>query len=153
MFGLSLGKVAGVRVWRVLVLNKWLAKNFKNKEPNLPIRVGLGSSWRRVRDSNPRKLALQRFSRPPLSTAQPTLHFSHRFLNAFYIHFQQSLFYYIFVKISNVFHYYFAKSSYLINFTSDCENSCNAKSSGYPFLYITVLIPEFIIILVQITQG
>ena len=30
--------------------------------------------WRRVRDSNPRKLALQRFSRPPLSTAQPTLH-------------------------------------------------------------------------------
>ena len=25
MFGLSLGKVAGVRVWRVLVMNKWLA--------------------------------------------------------------------------------------------------------------------------------
>ena len=31
------------------------------------------SIWRRVRDSNPRKLSLQRFSRPPLSTAQPTL--------------------------------------------------------------------------------
>ena len=30
-------------------------------------------SWRRVRDSNPRMLSHQRFSRPPLSTAQPTL--------------------------------------------------------------------------------
>src|SRR5690606_18915399 len=29
--------------------------------------------WRRGRDSNPRKVALQRFSRPPLSTAQPPL--------------------------------------------------------------------------------
>src|SRR3569832_513218 len=30
--------------------------------------------WRRGRDSNPRTLAGQRFSRPPLSTAQPPLH-------------------------------------------------------------------------------
>ena len=30
--------------------------------------------WRGDRDSNPRKLALQRFSRPPLSTAQPSPH-------------------------------------------------------------------------------
>ena len=30
--------------------------------------------WRRERDSNPRKLSLQRFSRPPHSTALPSLH-------------------------------------------------------------------------------
>ena len=30
--------------------------------------------WRRNRDSNPRKLSLQRFSRPPPSTTQPFLH-------------------------------------------------------------------------------
>ena len=30
--------------------------------------------WRRDRDSNPRMLSHQRFSRPPLSTAQPSLH-------------------------------------------------------------------------------
>ena len=32
-------------------------------------------NWRRVRDSNPRTLASQRFSRPPLSTTQPTLQY------------------------------------------------------------------------------
>ena len=32
-------------------------------------------SQRRERDSNPRKLALQRFSRPPHSTTLPSLHF------------------------------------------------------------------------------
>jgi predicted MPP superfamily phosphohydrolase len=32
-----------------------------------------GDIWRRGRDSNPGKVALQRFSRPPLSTAQPPL--------------------------------------------------------------------------------
>ena len=31
------------------------------------------TNWRRGRDSNPRTLASQRFSRPPLSTAQPPL--------------------------------------------------------------------------------
>ena len=30
--------------------------------------------WRRERDSNPRKLSLQRFSRPPRSTTPPSLH-------------------------------------------------------------------------------
>ena len=29
--------------------------------------------WRRARDSNPRSLSTQRFSRPPLSTTQPAL--------------------------------------------------------------------------------
>ena len=29
--------------------------------------------WRRARDSNPRRVAPQRFSRPPLSTTQPAL--------------------------------------------------------------------------------
>ena len=31
-------------------------------------------AWRRERDSNPRKLSLQRFSRPPHSTALPSFH-------------------------------------------------------------------------------
>ena len=47
--------------------------NFQQKKNNPNTRVRIVITWRRVRDSNPRKLALQRFSRPPLSTAQPTL--------------------------------------------------------------------------------
>jgi hypothetical protein len=31
------------------------------------------SNWRTVRDSNPRKVALRRFSKPVLSTTQPTV--------------------------------------------------------------------------------
>ena len=35
---------------------------------------GIGFGWRRERDSNPRRLAPQRFSRPPQSTTLPSLH-------------------------------------------------------------------------------
>ena len=35
--------------------------------------VPFQKKWRRMRDSNPRNLTVQRFSRPPLSTTQPTL--------------------------------------------------------------------------------
>ncbi len=50
-------------------------------DPNIksPAR-GLYYVWRRGRDSNPRTVARQRFSRPPLSTTQPplqTVNFSH----------------------------------------------------------------------------
>ncbi len=37
--------------------------------------------WRRDRDSNPRTLSGQRFSRPPLSTAQPSLHIFKRVIS------------------------------------------------------------------------
>ena len=71
-------------------LKSWI--NFQ--KPSLPalhflfpalVKAGLGSSlnkkcpfrgflfWRRERDSNPRRLAPQRFSRPPHSTALPSL--------------------------------------------------------------------------------
>lgn len=36
--------------------------------------------WRRERDLNPRKLSLQRFSRPPRSTAPPTFLFAYKIL-------------------------------------------------------------------------
>ena len=39
--------------------------------------------WRRERDSNPRKLALQRFSRPPHSTALPSLRGKYMFASGF----------------------------------------------------------------------
>ena len=45
----------------------------ENKKPSTHC-VRIVFVWRRDRDSNPRKLSLQRFSRPPLSTAQPSLH-------------------------------------------------------------------------------
>ena len=37
------------------------------------INTSLQLKWRRVRDSNPRNLSAQRFSRPPHSTTLPTL--------------------------------------------------------------------------------
>ena len=43
--------------------------NFLWNGENIPFQ----RKWRRMRDSNPRNLTVQRFSRPPLSTTQPTL--------------------------------------------------------------------------------
>src|SRR5699024_5664750 len=45
----------------------------KNKNTTLYYTVSYNLSLRRVRDSNPRKFDLQRFSRPPHSTTLPTL--------------------------------------------------------------------------------
>ena len=53
----------------LLSINKNLTK--KNN-PNISVRIVI--TWRKVRDSNPRQLSLRRFSRPLLSTAQPTFH-------------------------------------------------------------------------------
>ena len=47
---------------------------YKIKKSNQTQRVRIAHNWRRDRDSNPRMLSHQRFSRPPLSTAQPSLH-------------------------------------------------------------------------------
>jgi hypothetical protein len=45
------------------------ARSTNNKGPH----AGAFVIWRRARDSNPRTLSSQRFSRPSLSTAQPAL--------------------------------------------------------------------------------
>ena len=57
---------------------RWRSIHNKTKKgPQGPLFV----LWRRARDSNPRTVSRQRFSRPPLSTTQPALQ-----KNNFYIH-------------------------------------------------------------------
>ena len=61
-----------------VLCSKTIAMSFPDNQKNKKapcqtfLWVQLGTTWRKVRDSNPRMLAHQRFSRPPLSTAQPT---------------------------------------------------------------------------------
>ena len=48
-------------------------KKYKNNLNRTFMGFDLGYTWRRERDSNPRTVARQRFSRPPHSTALPSL--------------------------------------------------------------------------------
>ena len=50
-----------------------LKQAWRGYKTKMPANAGHSLIWRRERDSNPRRLSPQRFSRPPHSTALPSL--------------------------------------------------------------------------------